>query len=68
MNQISLNVKFNISDEVFRKCDPDKLLYIVTGYYIDKQGVMYKINGIQGTFTVYSFEIGFYTDRLEVLN
>jgi hypothetical protein len=68
MRKITVNVSFRISDEVFRKCDPDKFLYIVTGYYIDNQGVMYKINGISGTFTVYSYEIDFFTERLAILN
>ena len=68
MRKLNVNVSFRIADEVFRKCDPNKFLYIVVGYYIDNQGVLYKINGIEGTFTVYNYEIDFFTERLAVLN
>ena len=68
MRKLQIEVKFLIKDKVFRICDTDKTPYLVIGYTIDSQGVIYKINGESGMFYVYDYEIESYEYRLGVLN
>lgn len=68
MRKVQIEVKFLIKEQVFRISDPDKMLYFVTGYTIDNQGVMYKIHGEAGIVYVYDYEIESYEYRLGILN
>jgi len=65
---IKISVYFKIGQAVFRKCDSDKNKYFVTSFLVDGKDVLYTINGIDGRFTLYHFEIADYDERLAVLN
>ena len=68
MRKVQIEVKFLIKEQVFRISDPDKMLYLVIGYKVDNQGVMYKIHGEAGVIYVYDYEIESYEYRLGILN
>jgi len=66
MYSITITAKYRIKDKVYRLTDPDKQLYIVTGYYVDFGNVMYEISGEEGVFTFYDYEIDLYENRLKL--
>lgn len=68
MDTISINVKFRIKQEVYRKSDTDKNRHIVVGYTVDIQGIMYQVRGENGLYTLYDFEIDLYENRLAIIN
>ena len=68
VKKYTISVHFDIGQDVFRKCDPDKYLYIVVSYMVDKKDVLYKISGIAGDFYCYHFEIVDFQERMAVLN
>ena len=68
MKTYTIKVFFDISQQVYRKCDPDKYMYIVVSFMVDNKDILYKISGIAGDFYCYHFEIEDYNNRHAELN
>jgi hypothetical protein len=68
MKQYTIKVNFDIGQEVFRKCDSEKKLYLVTAFLVDQKDVLYKVCGIEGSYYAYHFEICDYKQRMAILN
>ena len=60
--KLTINIEYEIGEQVFNITDKDQYLYIVVGYdVLPNNLIKYKINSDEMTYSVFDFEI--YRDK-----